>query len=82
MVKNYHMALRLIAYSIGILLVEFTAGAILDQITGSCPWEYKTGLHLMGYIRFDYFPFWAFFGYGLERIIKFLNNCIPEEITI
>jgi uncharacterized membrane protein len=82
MVKNYHLALRLIAYGIGILLVEFIAGAILDLITGSCPWEYKTGLHLMGYIRFDYFPLWALFGYGLERIIKFLDNCIPEEIKI
>ena len=65
---------RVIIYAAGILLFEFIAGALLDFFIGQCPWEYKTGLHVMGYIRLDYFPAWAFFGFGLEKLSLFLEQ--------
>ena len=80
-VEKYHVLIRISAYACGILLVEFVAGAILDFLTGSCPWEYKTRLHFMGYIRFDYFPFWALFGYCLENTINFLNKNFADSIS-
>lgn len=64
---------RMAVYGIGILVVEFIAGALLDLITGRCPWEYNEGLHIMGYVRLDFFPLWALFGGMVEKIILFLE---------
>lgn len=66
--------LRASIYGVGILLVEFITGGLLDLFTGQCPWEYTTGWHVMGYIRLDYFPLWAAFGYMVERILKILDK--------
>ena len=65
---------RAAIYGIGILIVEFITGGLLDLFTGQCPWEYTTGWHIMGYIRLDYFPLWAVFGYMVEQIVSFLNR--------
>lgn len=81
LVKGFHFVLRLMAYAFGILTLEFGAGALLDAFTGSCPWEYKTGFHVMGYIRLDYFFFWALFGYVLEKIINFYNHYMPDQFS-
>ena len=59
---------RLLIYATGIFIVEFITGFLLDKITGSCPWEYKTGWHIMGYIRLDFLPAWMLFGYLLEQV--------------
>lgn len=67
--KHLNPIVRACIYATGILLVEFIAGAALELLTGTCPWKYKTGLHVLGYIRLDYFPFWAIFGFIIERII-------------
>jgi len=66
--------LRMCIYGIGILVIEFITGWLLDIFTGRCPWEYTSGWHLMGYIRFDYFPLWALFGGLVEKIITFLQG--------
>jgi hypothetical protein len=66
--------LRVSIYATGILIVEFITGGLLDLFTGQCPWEYKTGWHIMGYIRLDYFPAWALFGYLLETLVKFFDK--------
>ncbi len=63
------MLARLIVYSIGIFIVEFASGFLLDKLTGACPWEYKTGLHIMGYIRLDYLPAWMVFSFLLEKLV-------------
>lgn len=65
---------RILIYGVGILIVEFIAGGLLDLFTGKCPWEYTTGLHIMGYIRLDYFPLWALFGGMVEKIVVFLQS--------
>jgi uncharacterized membrane protein len=72
--EKFHALIRAAIYATGILIVEFITGALLDVFTGSCPWEYKAGWHIMGYIRLDYFPLWAGFGFMIETIVKFLSR--------
>lgn len=64
---------RALVKGVGILIIEYIAGFALQEITGSCPWEYKEGYHLHGFIRFDYYPFWVLFAFGIERVIRFLH---------
>jgi uncharacterized membrane protein len=55
---------------VGILVVEFLSGWLLDVTTGQCPWEYTTGWHILGYIRLDYYPAWCAFAYGVMRLLE------------
>jgi len=71
-IGNWNILLRMCAYAAGILAVEFVTGWFLDTATGQCPWEYKEGWHIMGYMRIDFFPFWAVFGLLVEKLLKFL----------
>ena len=72
--KNVPIIFRLFIYAIGIYIVEFASGFLLDMLTGSCPWEYKEGLHILGYIRLDYLPAWMGFGYLLEKLVLFFQQ--------
>ena len=76
-IGNWNVIFRMAFYGIGILTVEFITGGLLDIVTGACPWNYTTGWHIMGYIRLDYFPFWAVFGYLIERLIRFFDDFQP-----
>lgn len=78
-IGHLHFAIRAIIFAIGILLVEFISGALLDFFTGQCPWEYTTGWHVMGYIRLDYFPFWVIFAAFIDWIISILNKVDLEK---
>lgn len=71
---KFNFLIRMLVYGIGILLVEFITGGLLDIFTGSCPWEYKTGWHIMGYIRLDYLPLWMLFGGMVEKIITGIQS--------
>lgn len=76
------LLVRLLIYSFGIYVVEFTSGFLLDKLTGTCPWEYTTGLHIMGYIRLDYLPAWIGFSFLLEKLVLFFRGIglIPEAV--
>lgn len=65
---------RLLIYSCGIYVVEFASGFLLDKLTGSCPWEYKTGMQLLGYIRLDFLPFWMGFSFLLEKLVEIFRG--------
>ncbi|MCF8276428.1 MAG: putative ABC transporter permease [Flavobacteriales bacterium] len=69
--KKWNRMLRYIIYGAGILLVELITGFLLEQFTGRCPWEYQTGWHFGGYIRFDYLPLWMLFGALIEEFHHF-----------
>lgn len=69
--KSIPLIIRLLVYSAGIYIAEFLSGFLLEQLTGTCPWEYKTGLHIMGYIRLDYLPAWMGFSLMLEKLSQF-----------
>jgi hypothetical protein len=73
-IAKYHVALRMIIYAVAIFAVEFITGWLLDMLTGRCPWQYTSSLNICGYIRLDYFPVWAAFGYLIERIYLFLTS--------
>ena len=75
------LLVRLLIYSAGIYVVEFLSGFLLDKLTGACPWEYTTGLHIMGYIRLDYLPAWMFFSWLLEQLCIYFRKLglIPAE---
>jgi hypothetical protein len=58
---KYHLFTRALIAVGTIYIIEFTSGFALEMITGTCPWKYTSGVHLFGYIRLDYFPFWLVF---------------------
>ena len=66
--KNLPLVARLALYAFIIFAIEFLTGWLLNIFTGSCPWNYTTGWHIMGYIRLDYAPLWMGFGYILETV--------------
>ncbi|MDX2001280.1 MAG: hypothetical protein SFW35_02550 [Chitinophagales bacterium] len=78
--QHLHVIIRMCLYALSIFTVEFITGWLLDMITGSCPWEYKTGLQVMGYIRLDYFPAWALFGFMIERIYILLSSKLHLKV--
>lgn len=65
--------IRGLIFTVGILLVEYLTGKLLCILTGSCPWEYKTGMHIQGLIRLDYFPLWFVFAIVTEKVIRWLH---------
>ncbi len=69
--KKWNRILRYFTYAVVILIVELITGFMLEQTTGSCPWEYQVGWHFGGYIRFDYLPLWMLFGAIIEEFHRF-----------
>ncbi len=64
---------RGLVFGVGILIVEYIAGALLKSLTGACPWEYKEGWHLHGFIRFDFYPLWTIFAMAVEKLLLWLK---------
>lgn len=77
-VKHLHVAVRVLFYVFLIYLIEFVSGYLLRACTGNCPWEYTTGWHIMGLIRLDYLPAWAFFAWMVESLYVFVNNKVIQ----
>ncbi|MBI1288311.1 MAG: hypothetical protein GC178_12125 [Flavobacteriales bacterium] len=71
LLKNLNRLVRYFIYGAVILLVELITGFMLEQFTGRCPWEYQSGWHFGGYIRFDYLPLWMLFGAMIEEFHRF-----------
>lgn len=72
--QHLSLLVRLSIYTFILLFVEFTSGFILELLTGSCPWLYTTGWHVMGYIRLDYIPAWMLFLYVVEYLYLYLSK--------
>jgi uncharacterized membrane protein len=70
---------RGLAKGLGILIIEYIAGATLRYFTGSCPWEYKEGPHIHGLIRLDYYPLWVAFAIGTEATIRWLHPRVSSQ---
>lgn len=73
-VKHLPAWVRLPMYVLIIYIVEFTSGYILRLTIGNCPWNYTSGLNVMGLIRLDYFPAWLLFAFIVERLYLFINT--------
>ncbi len=65
--RGFQLLLRIFLVALGIFVVEFITGFILDKLTGHCPWQYTSRWNIMGYIRLDYLPAWMGFAYIIER---------------
>ena len=68
---------RSLAYTGGIYGVEFGSAALLHRTVGVVPWRYLSGLHIRGYVRLDYAPFWYACGWlfeSLERELRKLDR--------
>jgi len=75
--KKIHLLLRAVCYVVGIYGIEFLAGLILTHLTGACPWEYRSGYHIEGFIKLDYALAWYIFGIGMERFIRWWHSLMP-----
>lgn len=80
-IKKYHIIFRLLLYTVIIFSIEFITGWILDITTGQCPWEYHSPLAVCGYINLYYTPFWAGFGFLLEKVYLFFSNLIEKGMA-
>ena len=75
-IKKLNIIFRILIYGIIILAIEYLTGALLDLITGNCPWLYTEGITINGYIRLDYLPMWMFFGFLVEKLWIRLNTLL------
>ena len=67
--RPHSTTLRAAFYGGGILCVEYASGRILRRVLGRAPWDYgRARFGVDGLVRLDYFPLWAVFGLGLERL--------------
>jgi hypothetical protein len=70
---------RGLIYALGIMAIEVATGWLIQRITGSIPWDYrtKTRWQWRGLTRFDYFPLWFLVGLGLEPLHDWLVRLTP-----
>lgn len=75
-IRRNNIFIRGITWVFLIYTIEFLSGFLLEQLIGSCPWDYKssTTYTLRGYIRFDYFPAWFIVGLIFEKVHDFLDK--------
>lgn len=78
LVEGKTFAYKIFLAVVVIYLVEFSTGLFLKIVLGACPWEYTTGLHVMGLIRLDYFPAWILFAALVIYIYEVLDKRISE----
>jgi len=77
--SKYPLLLRLFLAAVVIFTVEYISGFILDQLTGSCPWEYKHGYNVSGYIQLEYLPAWMLFAFMIEKIYNYLDKAFDVK---
>lgn len=53
-----------------ILAWEYGTGSLLRRALGDCPWRYRRGVTVHGYVRLDYAPFW----YGAALLFELLQR--------
>jgi hypothetical protein len=49
---------------------EYATGSVLRRALGDCPWKYRKGVTLGGYVRLDYAPYW----YGVALLFEILQR--------
>ncbi|MBX7181126.1 MAG: hypothetical protein K1X82_03350 [Bacteroidia bacterium] len=77
-IHSWNIFLRALIYAVVIFSFEFLSGWLLEVFTGSCPWKYREGLHIAGYIRLDYAVAWMGFGLMVEQIYLFASKVLDH----
>lgn len=67
-IARYIIPIRLVIYVIGIFIIEYAAGFLLEHFTGKCPWDYNGRPFAFHYINLAYAPYWAILGFILELL--------------
>ena len=68
-VKNLHLIIRGLLYTLCIFIVELLSGLLLT-LFNACPWDYSGALfNYKGIIRLDYAPLWFLLGLFYEKIL-------------
>src|SRR5207248_6981148 len=65
---------RALLSTLAIYAMEYGSGALLCRVVGACPWRYRRGLTLGGYVRLDYAPFW----YGAALLFELLEGEVAK----
>jgi len=66
--------LRALAATGTILAWEYASGSALRRALGDCPWRYRRGVTVGGYVRLDYSPYW----YGAALLFELLQNDVRK----
>jgi len=74
LVEKYSILGKAIITVIGIYIIEFFSAAFLQLVLGKCPWKYTEGIHVFGFIRLDYFPFWFVFALLIIYVYQILDK--------
>jgi len=79
---NHFLAALL--FTVVIFTIEFSAGWLIERLTGKCPWKYvdDSGVKvhkrsIMGLIRLDYAPLW----YGLALAFDLYSDRIKHILN-
>ncbi|MFT5859110.1 MAG: hypothetical protein ACI865_001207 [Flavobacteriaceae bacterium] len=73
---NLGRPIQILIVTVSIFIIEYLSGFLLKKLTGKCPWEYSKGMHIHGFIRLDYAPFWMLFSYLLIVFYEFFVNLL------
>jgi len=73
-VEKYSIITKAVITVFIIYIIEFLSGAFLQLIIGKCPWKYTEGIHVFGFIRLDYFPFWFIFALLIIYVYQILDK--------
>jgi uncharacterized membrane protein len=69
---------RALIWALGFTAVEWSAGWLIEKLTGRCPWDYSGRRWAINpYVRWDYVPVWAVVGLALEPVHDFLVRLTP-----
>lgn len=81
-IRRKNIIIRGLLWATLIYSIEFFCGFLLEQLIGSCPWDYRssTKYTIRGYIRFDYLPAWFIVGLFFEKVHDFLRENITNKI--
>ncbi len=73
---------RAVAYSAGIMGVEFLSGTAIKRLVGAVPWDYSGHGRFVvrgGAVRLDYAPLWGLAGLGLERLHDVMGDMTVSD---
>ncbi len=81
-IRRKNIFIRGVVWAVLIYAIEFLSGFLLEQLIGSCPWDYRdsTKYTIRGYIRFDYFPAWFIVGLLFEKVHDFFDEKLTRII--
>lgn len=77
-IARFMIPIRLLIYVVGIFMIEYAAGFLLEYFTGKCPWNYNDRPFAFQYINLAYAPYWAILGFILELLY---NTVLRYEKT-